>query len=438
MRLTTLQRLVRWASDAIEDLGGTIDPRHLETLATDVHESMSAGGRSFHDVHHAFDVARDAPAVQVLAGLFHDTVYLQVDGGLPSRLQALLGDAYRLTDEGLQLVLDDDPWRHRLAALFGFEDGQVLSPFAGLNEYLSALFAVRRLAKVLPTARCLEVAACIEATIPFRRDQDGLSATEALAGRLDALVRAEGLALDVAATVHHGVALANRDIANFAYADAARFLDNTWQLLPESNAQLRVRVYSIDQYHLAMKKMRGFFAFLDPDVVFTRFRDVPDLPTWTAWRDAAARNIATGHRYLSAKLLAASVLQAIARSTGGDAPISLFMGDLPSVDPTSPQLQERLTAPPRCAEADPEVYRLLVEGRTTDGGFDLKNAPLAGYLYAHVGEATHDLLTTYSTDGAAALLDALPTGALRHILLGCAELAVTRRAQLLDMADRLA
>ncbi|MCA9490185.1 MAG: hypothetical protein KC621_09680, partial [Myxococcales bacterium] len=307
MSESTLQKLVGLARRAVRDLGGEATDAQLELWATDVHESMSAGGRSFHDVGHVFDVAEGGNAVQVLAALFHDTVYMQVDGGLPSRLVDVLGDAFHVGPDGVALVIGDDPWKARLAQIFGFVDGQVLSPFAGLNELLSALFAVRRLHDVLPVDATVRVAVCIEATIPFR-SAPGEGVSDALLARVEGL----GLALDAVQAVKDAVGLANQDVANFAFADTARFLDNTWQLLPESNTQLRVRVYTIDQYHLAMKKMRGFFGFLKAEVVFRGFRGAPSPARLDALRAAAARNIELAHHYLTAKLLAASLLQAIA------------------------------------------------------------------------------------------------------------------------------
>lgn len=419
MSESTLQRLVRLARSAIADLGGRANEVDLERWAIDVHATMSSVGRSFHDVRHVFEVAEGGNAVQILAAMFHDTVYLQVDGGLPPRLAETLADAYRATPDGMVLVVGEDPWKVRLAGLFGFDDGQVLTPFAGLNELLSALFAVRRLEHCLPSEALLRIATCIEATVPFRPGAPG-EVAEGLARRL------ASLDVDVDQAVRDAVLLANRDVGNFAYPDPARFLDNTWMLLPESNAQLRVRVYTVDQYHLAMSKMRGFFGFLRPEVVFRSYRGTPDDAELAGLRTAAARNIRIGYEYLSAKLLAAGVLRAIAMATGGDAPISLFMGDLPSVCATSPRLAVLLPPPQRAPGIDEDVLRLLVEGRASEGSFDLRNSPLAGYLYASCGASTHRLLEAAATEGAEVLLDRLPSAVLRPVLMGCAELAATR------------
>lgn len=419
MAQSTLQRLVDLAGRSITALGGAASPVDLERLAIDVHETMSAGGRSFHDVGHVFEVAEGGSPAEVLAALFHDTVYLQVDEGLPARLESTLADAYEVVDGSFRLRVGEDPWKARLAALFGFQEGQALTPYAGLNEFLSALFAARRLEGLVDAEAILRVATCIEATVPFR---GGEEVAEALFDRLVGL----GLVSDPEQAVCEAVRMANRDVANFAFADPARFLDNTWALLPESNAQLRVRVYTVDQYQLAMGKMYGFFGFLKPEVVHRAFRGTPAPAELARLREATARNLRIGHEYLGAKLLAASLLQAIASLTGGDAPISLFMGDLPSVCATSPRIESLFPAPLPGEDVDPVVLRLLQVGRATEGEFDLRNAPLAGFLYASCGHRVHELVEVHRSGGAEALLRAVPTTALEPVVEGCATLAITR------------
>jgi len=72
---------------------------------------------------------------------------------------------------------------------------------------------------------------------------------------------------------------------------------------------------------------------------------------------------------------------------------SLFMGDLPSRDRVS--VESRLidsSLPKFDADIlsedhfDRDVYRLLAEGRKTETVFDVKQSPLAAYLYAYLGD----------------------------------------------------
>ena len=56
--------------------------------------------------------------------------------------------------------------------------------------------------------------------------------------------------------VCRAVRVGNRDVENFSDNDAARFLDNTWKLLPESNPALHSpMVYTVRDYRIALQKM---------------------------------------------------------------------------------------------------------------------------------------------------------------------------------------
>ncbi|HAJ62435.1 MAG TPA: hypothetical protein DCP31_26955, partial [Cyanobacteria bacterium UBA8543] len=69
--------------------------------------------------------------------------------------------------------------------IFGLAPGQVLSPFAGQNEFLSALIAALSLSPLLKESQVAQIAACIEATIPFRPlSSAGLKPSEILHQRL--------------------------------------------------------------------------------------------------------------------------------------------------------------------------------------------------------------------------------------------------------------
>ena len=76
--------------------------------------------------------------------------------------------------------------------------------------------------------------------------------------------------------------------------------------------------------------------------------------------------------------------------TGGDAPVSLFMGDLPHEgEGDSLRLEDMLPklAAPSATDVDPDVLRLPKEGRKKESAFDLRHSPLAAYLYARLGDA---------------------------------------------------
>lgn len=420
----TLLQLVRTLDEALRALGCEAPPMQLERWSVEVHFAMSAGGRLFHTLDHVFDLAEGANPVQTLAAVFHDTIYLQVDDGLPRNLQDRLGDVVQD-----RLRFAHDPLAARVARLFDMPDGLPLDAGQGVNELLSAVFAARCLAGHVSDVVLLQVLACIELTIPFR-DGDP-------AGALERRLVAMGLTADQAIeAVGWAQALANRDVKGFASADVGYFLDNTWKLLPESNANLRDSVYTIDQYATAMEKMRGFFCVLEPVRVYGSYRGAPGTEELARMQAAAARNLDLGKRYLDAKVLAGNVLRSLALATGGDVPVSLLMGDLPRLRPHGQRMEHGLPPGPPPPDADPTVYRLLAHGRSTDHGFDLRHSPLAAYFYRQLGRALHP-----TTDALMALpvsdrLDFLLQNtrpALDVVVRVAADLAPTRQDQLLAL-----
>jgi hypothetical protein len=437
-RLPTLQRLVAMFRAAMSQLGKSPTEMDLESWAVLIHASMSGRGRSYHTVDHVFDVNGGADAIGSLAVLFHDTVYCEVDGGLPRGLEQHIGDA--LTLEGNRVGLGpfdpkQDVLRGLVAQLFGYTPGQAVT--SGLNELASALLAVRALKSHLDLAELAQVVTCIEATIAFRPP----GSEEQLFERLFAADESFQLGLGrdgVERAVARAVKVANRDVGNFAYEDAGAFLSHTWEIIPETNATLRAPAYTLVEYRIAMTKMSGFLGSLTPERVIREFRDTPDRATLEEQRERTAINLARGTRYLREKLLAARVLETLAALTGGDAPVSLFMGDLPGEHEHSRLRLETLLAhpsKPTADDVDPEVLRLLLEGRKKESDFDLRTSPLAAHIYSGLGDAKSDHALKMA-DGWP-LLESVPADILIPIARGCAQMAPTRAKLLGEVIARL-
>jgi hypothetical protein len=294
----------------------------------------------------------------------------------------------------------------------------------------------------------VEVAACIEATIPFRgADASGLGPMERLFERLGALEARHKLGLgepERVAAVQRAVWVANHDVGSFAEADVGRFLDGTWRLLPEFNPILRqAEVYTVVQYRTALLKMAGFFASLDPAKVFHRFRGVPDDAAYEGMRARAAHNLEASVRYLRLKLLAIAYIEALALATGGDAPLELFMG---SIQEGGERLEQHL--PDRMPDevpkpaVSPGLWALLDTGRARATSFDINRAPLAAFLYAHLGEARMAQASDAATrlfkgelDGPG-FLATQPAPLVRAVAEAVSHLATTRRDALRALTPR--
>jgi hypothetical protein len=295
---------------------------------------------------------------------------------------------------------------------------------------------------ILSDRDLLVATAAIEATIPFRRaDRNGNTPPQIMEQRILRINEAFRLGLgeeEIFDAVRSAASFANRDVNNFAEEDIGRFLDNTWKLLPETNPSLRHRgVYSIGSYRTALEKMAGFLGFLDPGAIFLQYRDAPPGGEYRRMVELARRNVATARDYLGIKLLTAVILEALARVSGGDAPVSLFMGDL-GAEEEGDRLTDFLPEPDSATEIpmDPILHDLLAYGRASSSTFDLQNSPLSLHIYRRTGSKRfHDCLVEAKkmTSGEMTpetFLKGLPEGLAADIAHACGEMAFTRREAL--------
>jgi hypothetical protein len=473
--LTYIARLILRIQECFRELGVDVDAddsvnRKIESMSILIHESMSISSRNYHSVQHVFDISRNlTDPVAVLAALFHDCIYYHVDGGLTDRQRRKLEGAI-VTKQGTTSTNDHVPpgkappfytslsscSNHQplvcmVEKIFGYTKGQVVTNMDGLNEYLSAVIAVRELEPFLPMSVLAEIATCIESTIPFRaaNKETGETAADKLYKNLSHANEYHNLGMtdeQVETAVQRAVTLSNQDVENFGTSDREWFLDNTWSLLTETNEALRHHyLYSVMEFQFAVFKMNGFFNFLNPTVVFQQFRNVPDNEEIESLTNEARRNLEIGGKYVGSKLLSTSTLAAFAVLTGGDAPISLFMGDLPSRHRISVQLEDTLPAPSdeELEHCDMDVYNLLSQGRRSETSFDIKQSPMAAYLYGSMGDdALFDLLGKVKVypmtpDAAKQLLAQLPRVPVQRIGSQMAMVALSRADRILEVLNDL-
>ncbi len=451
MAASTVHRTIRLLQGALEQLKVAMPIQRQEQIGVMVNRAMSAQERSFHTPEHIFDLAEPDNPHMTLAALFHDIVYFQVDQGFTPAIEKIVAP-YILISDGVMSIVEniasDDRAFWGCAAVFGFKPTQELSLFAGLNEFLSALVLDCLFEHVVSDRDLLITTACIEATIPFRGpDANGLCPGESLEVRVSNTARAFGLDLsehDIRNAVSSAVAFANKDVHNFAESDIGRFLDNTWKLLPETNPSLRMTgVYSIGSYRIALQKMEGFLGFLDPSTIFCRYKDTPSEWEYRRLVDLAGRNVDIAGEYLGIKLLTAAILEALAGVSGGDAPISLFMGDI-EVTEHGGKLSDFLPEPKLRDELllEETLHNLLAHGRASASSFDLRNSPLSLYIYLHLGtdgfhrhlgEAKRMFKDEIEAVG---FLNGLPHDLIRDIAVACGEMAFTRKEALTAFLNR--
>ena len=445
-----VEQLAREFESAFTELH-IVPPSHLRDMAAFVCECMSHPNRNYHDVQHIHTFLQsrvcgvELDALARLSVLFHDVVYLNVDGSLSKAQRKRLPLSIRESN-GQVFVdsVDQDPLLRMVLRVFGYQVG--LLPASGQNEFMSAVIAVRELRNLLCLKDLAHVAVCIEATIPFRPIENGVTSMDRLYERLVGLSQEFELSLsdaDCIQSVQRAVVVANEDIGNFSTTDHAYFLDVTWSLLPETNEPLRDGgLYSINDFHCAMFKLSKLFNFLKPELLFREFRGVPEPATFRQITNRSAVNIEIGRQYVGAKLIGLSFLAAVAELTGGDAPIHLFMGDL---KPNSKRLEDRLVMPDTIhPDAHDEVYRLLVKGRKKETCFDIRRSPLSAYFYSLIGDkemksifSKNGSLFPMTSDTAKQFLTTLPREAVTHVTVHLADMFDKRRDRILEVLREL-
>jgi hypothetical protein len=425
---------------ALHGLGSRADTNEVEKWGFTIHMALSAANREFHNHEHVMDIASVGDPLEVIAALYHDAVYIQVDHGLPPQMRMLLdgilgheAEGWRVLPGAAAAVPAD------VLAVFGRKVGDLVTPTTGLNELASALVACVQLASALDRTQRIGVAACVEQTIPFRVDP-----VPDLHHRLVAL----GLSGDTLGdAMRRAVRLGNRDVENFSDNDPARFLDNTWKLLPESNPALHSpMVYTVHDYRLALQKMEGFLSWLPAERVFHTWGDEPKAEVHARRVARAAGNLELAVRYLRAKLYSIGIVEAIAESTGGDVPIDFFMGPKPSARPghtSKSRIEHHLPQLASAFDLDPPLHRLLAEGRASESSFDTGPSPVGAFLHATVGETAVmkgvDMAKRWWAGGidVVTFLSSQPSKPTAAVARAAAHIIETRRDRLFALAERL-
>lgn len=454
MTIATINRYIQHFSDAFAALGADVPMHEVERLAMIVHSSMENARRIYHTSRHVFALCEKMNPRQILAALFHDVVYYQLDGGFPRQAANLLEPVVNRTDGGLELAPiapGDSPLRS-CAGIFGFTPGQGLPLFGGLNEFLSAVVAIRLLQPHLPASDLIAIVACIEATVPFRApDAAGRDPASALAERirdqyreLPHLTSDAQLDQQVAQAVHDAVQIANRDVAGFAQSKPGRFLSDTWQLIEESNAPLAaVGVYTLRDYRNALLRMEKFLGSLKAENIFHRYAHSPNDAEFAALVAAAEKNLSFAQHYLGAKLTSIAIIEALAVATGGDCPVSMFLGDIRSPDGRPDRVEDFLPPPGIHADIDIDILEVLKQGREREPNSDLSASPLTAYLYCRLGhQGTFSALEQAKRMFSEQLpeldfLRAIERETIGAIIAACMRIATSRREALRRLQQAL-
>ncbi len=442
-----LHQLIYLMQTTLQALGAECTPLQIERLCVTIHRAMNGEARQFHNIEHVLSFWNAQNPIQSLAAMYHDIVYYQVDRGLDPEVEEGLGP-YLQEENGELCIMGElaevDEMLHMVMSVFGVEKQRICTMSSGLNEFLSALYMVKKLEGIVSPADLLRLTACIEASIPFRADVNGKSSFDLLAERL--LRLDEEMQLDlgeqgVEQIVHLAVGFANQDVASFAAVDVSSFLSDTWKLLPETNIPLRSpELYTVVDYRKALQRMEMFTSSLDPARVFHSYRGVPPPEIYGPLEEQARRNLEIATQYLRVKLLTMGVLEGLAEISGGDAPISLFTGESGAVEGQRiedwlPDMNNDLMP---LGWRSAEVIRLLQAGRGGTSEFDVGPSPVSLFWYRSLSKEEFDVSLMRARQffdrllTARAFLKSLNAEVLRTTIWSVAAMATTRRDALMD------
>lgn len=396
----------------------------VEKVSLDIFFAMKNPRRIFHTLDHLshFD---SQDSLERIAVMYHDVVYWNVDGTWPEVYIHILEP---LCDKGMvggQLSLQSDlKYFHEILSLFQRKPGETISG-PGSNELFSAIVFASVWNTLFDREQLFSVIACIEATIPFR----GESATNAL---YENLIKLNFTPDKAQSMVMRALHMAHQDVQDFQKDDPGEFLSGTWNLIPELNQDLRIQEnYTTQSYRKAIMGMLGFLDSLQVEQIFHSWKGYPQDSELQGIYKRAHRNLAVGYGYLQAKLVTAAILEAFSLVTGGDAPLSLFMGSTNSKSPES--TLEYFLPDWNNENLDDPVYYLLQVGRAQETSFDLKNSPLASYVYTRLGSEGCDELTNSAKQmfknemEPQAFIERFDSIVKQELLSALAQFVVTRR-----------
>lgn len=366
--------------------------------------SMRTSGRVYHNMQHVFDISETMKdPILILSALFHDVIYYSIDrsfqkeqaDALEGVLQPPVDDNADDSQETQPLVLAssfDDHIVDMVVRLFGFEKNEPL-PKLGMNEFLSAMIGVRVLSKWLTIPQLMQIAACIEATIPFRPTVDGKSPMDRLYDRL-ALVCPEQSEEWLVLTVRNAASTANCDLCSFDSNDRDFFLDSSWKLIPEARPALLDEECPLIEYYNECFALEGRTKFLKGVVprIFQSFRHEPTEERMVAKEAKTQENLNIMSQYALIRMLQLMVLVDIVK----------FVGEDPAAVPLRPLLHAtvpKAAYSPISEEETPtgdiaivgltseevEVRNWLINGRRASFSWDPAISPIGGYLYDSLG-----------------------------------------------------
>ncbi|MGC1245944.1 MAG: hypothetical protein WA865_07000 [Spirulinaceae cyanobacterium] len=383
---------------ATEKLQVQVELAQLIKVTELIVQTMTGAWRYYHNTEHILKVGGTDNPIEVLAALFHDIVYVQIDRSFHFNFTYYL--APFIKQGRTQLIIRDheelpqDIIFEMVIAIFGYNPGEILSPRKGQNEFLSALVAGKVLESFLTLAQILQVVVCIEATIPFRcKSSQGLTPSEKLYEVLKYTNSKFEIGLteqEIILTIKSSVKLANRDILSFASPRAATFLDETWNLLAETHPSFKnINSYTVKEYRVALQKTAKAMYKIEPSCIFRQFQGQPEPQDYQILLETARKNLRVARLYLTSKLFTIAIIEALSTRIGKGISLAVMVGELPGAGADISRLANFIPILKNnyiCNnDIELEVLNLLQEGRIRNSFYDIKDSPLTTFIVKSIG-----------------------------------------------------
>lgn len=444
---STIHQTLTLLTQAFDKLKAPITPSQIETMGISIHEIMTARWRKYHVPQHLIEMCKGADPIEILATMFHDIVYVQVDRRIHPKISQLLNEF--VLDQKYNCTLpqySNDPYQlvKTCYEIFNFTPGTTITTSTGLNEFLSAITAVRTLSPFLSTWELIQIVGAIEATIPFRLDHSDRDLSfqyfEKKLNDVNKTMNLNKSEADIRIAIQRALNVSHRDVSGFSSEDTSEFLGQTWNLLLESNPIFKNPLFTVRQYRIGLLRMEEFFKNLKIEAIFCRYKDYPSELQYQKMCTNANANLKKSIEYLKSKIVMLAMLESIALQTGGDCPFVMLVGisnenDRESTHKLIKYLDQNI-APTSSSEIDEDVLKLLAHGRKGAQSFDIKQSPITAFIYCRLPRALREQLFESSLKFFKGEIDGLkylkqfPTDLMESIILGCIELATTRKQAL--------
>src|SRR3954462_12471451 len=96
-----VHELVNALGRALHKLESPVETSDIEQWGFSIHAALSAPGREFHNHDHVIEIAATGDPLEIIAALYHDAVYIQVDQGPPRSMRAEMDQVLRAGDNGV-------------------------------------------------------------------------------------------------------------------------------------------------------------------------------------------------------------------------------------------------------------------------------------------------------------------------------------------------